>query len=100
MSEWVCIHSISWRVPIMLRKVMASLAFGIVTVAVGHAAVLNPGGTVTPTLIAYPSVPPGTLELFTGDTISSGTSFMATYTLAIIADPSNALCANCLDFIY
>ena len=81
----------------MLRKVLATLAFGIVTVGVGQAATLTPGGTATPTSIAFPG---GTLELFTGATVSSGTAFTATYNIQIISDPSNALCANCLDFVY
>jgi hypothetical protein len=81
----------------MLRNILATLTFGIVTVAAGHASSLAPGGTVSATSIAYPG---GTLELFTGDSLVSGTAFMATYSLAIISDPANALCAGCLDFVY
>jgi hypothetical protein len=81
----------------MLRKLLASLAIGIVTVAVGHAATLTPGGSVSASTIAFPG---GTLELFTGDTISSGTAFTANYSIRIISDPANMLCANCLDFVY
>jgi hypothetical protein len=83
----------------MLRQLLASLTFGIVTVAVGHTATLTPGGSVSASTIAFPG---GTTELFTGDTISSGgsTPFTANYSIAIISDPANALCANCLDFVY
>jgi len=88
-----------WRVLIMLRQVLASLTFGIVTVAVAHSATLAPGGSVSASTIAFPS---GTTELFTGDVVSSTgtTPFTANYSIAIISDPANALCANCLDFVY
>jgi hypothetical protein len=84
----------------MLRKVLAVLSFGIATAAVGYATTLTPGSTVSPTLIALPTAPPGVDEQFTGATVTPGSGFTASYSVEALSDPSNVYCANCLDFIY
>jgi PEP-CTERM motif len=79
----------------MIRKILTILAVSLATATVANATPIAPGQSVSASALDFG----GTLELFTGATLTNG-SFTANYSVEAFSDPLNTLCAGCLDFVY
>jgi hypothetical protein len=78
----------------LARYFLVLLAFSV-ALPLAHAAILGNGDTGPPSFLT----PSGNLLASLSGTIST-TTFSASYSTWVYADPNNTFCAGCLDFVY